>query len=111
MPTEPLVPTTYRIIQPDGATSEHTVMWPSEPDYATIHQLIESILKDWATHVHGFDAENRLVSIFVDEAGHMKNLLHNPLGSIPYIRRLKYYKQAPETLVGTVVQFDRLVWH
>jgi hypothetical protein len=108
------ISTTYTVYQPDGGSYKGAVMWPNEPGYICIRDLVEPILKADLEHVTVLYKDKR-ADMFVDDTGSLKRLPVNKAATAIY--RAAYLRRHPKTdpetmpaIHGAAILFDRIVW-
>lgn len=114
-PTEAKVETPYRVLTTDGIVRKFTIMWPKEPNYELIAELVEPLLGGRAFEHVSVLHEGRACDLFVDDVGQINKLPRNELATKIYrARAMKLDPNLdPESLnwiAGPAVLFMRRVW-
>ena len=119
----PDIATTYTVYRPDGTRTIGCVMWPAEPGYGLIKELIEPLLdeerREDLEHVTVLH-EGKRADMFVAECGRLPMTWRPPLSrneDATTIYRNNYLTQHPgfdpekiADIRGVAILFDRQVW-
>jgi len=115
--TERLIKTRYRIIWTVGDDTICEVMWPREPGYQLIKELIVPILEADLDHVSvmaDFDGGTNYnrADMFVDSEGMLKELPINAEATTIYYRAtaLRGQPRATHSIHGNAILFARRIW-